>query len=242
MDLRKVLAAVVALVPMFGMLAAQDEPKTREGQTTDQRMPEFQPSKEHQLLKQFDGDWEFKAKCNVPGQEAMEGQGTETCRLTLGGFWLECEDKGTIKNKDWSGKGFIGWDPAKKKYMGVWVDSQAPFMGHFEGEADSSGKVFTYRFTMMDHQKMMEHQKGKGSAKEAETGRKDTGKEYGKDQGRDTRKEMGKESGMMKMPERMVHEIKDQDHRTLKFYGKDESGKEQVWTEITYTRKPAMVK
>jgi len=40
----------------------------------------------------------------------------------------------------------------------------------------------------------------------------------------------------------MVHEIKDQDHRTLRFYGKDDSGKESLWTEITYTRKPAMVK
>ena len=82
--------------------------------------------------------------------------------------------------------------------------------------------------------------------------RKDTGKEfgkeqskdYGKDQGKDLGKDSGKEMGKegMKCPERMVHEIKDQDHRTLRFYGKDDSGKETLWTEITYTRKPAMVK
>src|ERR1043165_7119993 len=116
----KLLAAVVAFAPMIGALRAQDEPKVQNKTTADgqQRMPEFQPGKEHQLLKQFDGDWEFKAKCQMPGMEPMEGQGTESCRLTLGGFWLECDDKGMMKNKDWSGKGFIGWDPARKKYMG----------------------------------------------------------------------------------------------------------------------------
>ena len=40
----------------------------------------------------------------------------------------------------------------------------------------------------------------------------------------------------------MVFEWKDQDHRTLRFYTKDESGKEVMMSEITYTRKPAMVK
>ena len=242
----RMLAALIAFAPVIGALSAQDEPKSREGQSTDQRMPEFQPGKEHQALKQFDGDWDFKAKCNAPGMEPMEGQGTESCRLTMGGFWLECEDKGMMKNKDWSGKGFIGWDPAQKKYTGVWVDSMAPFMGRFVGEADSSGKVFTYRFMGMEEHKA-------ASAKDAESGRKDTGKDYGKEKdfgkekdkdfGRDTRKESTKDMGkMMKCPDKMVHEIKDQDHRTLRFYGKDDSGKETLWTEITYTRKPAMVK
>jgi hypothetical protein len=210
---------------MIGALRAQDTPKA-DGQ---QRMPEFQPGKEHQLLKQFDGDWEWKSKCHMPGMEPMEGQGTESCRLSMGGFWLECDDKGMMKNKDWSGKGFIGWDPARKKYVGVWVDSMAPFIGHFEGDADSSGKVFTYHFKMMGDQHSM---------KSSET-QKDTGKDYGKDQGK---KEMGKDAGMMKCPDRMVHEIKDQDHRSTKFYGKDESGKETLWSEITYTRKPSMIK
>lgn len=248
-------AAIVAMVAAIGA-GAQEERKDQDKSTTE-RMPTFQPGKEHQLLKQFDGDWEFKAKCQMPGMEPMEGQGTESSRLTLGGFWLETEDKGMMKNKDWNGKGFMGWDPARKKYMGVWVDSNAPFMAHFEGDADSSGKVFTFRFSMMD-----EKRHGMApSSKDAESGRKDTGKDYDKDLGKDPGKDLGKEPGKdfgkepgtdlgrtkdmgkgMKCPERMVHEIKDQDHRTLKFYGKDDSGKESLWTEITYTRKPAMIK
>jgi hypothetical protein len=41
---------------------------------------------------------------------------------------------------------------------------------------------------------------------------------------------------------KMVWEVKDQDHRTMKFYGKDDTGKEVLLSECTYTRKPAMVK
>jgi len=209
----KSLAVAALLVPMIGALRAQDQPKGQDpGKSTDDRMPQFQPGKEHQLLKQFDGEWEFKSKCSMPGQETMEGQGTESSRFAFGGFWLEIEEKGMMKNKDWSGKGLMGFDPQKKKYCGVWVDSWSPFIGKFEGEADSSGKVFTFKFMMSD-------EKGKTSSKEAESDR-----------------------AKMKCPDRMVHEVKDQDHRTLKFYGKDESGKESVWTEINYTRKPAMIK
>jgi hypothetical protein len=231
----KALAVAALLVPMFGALRAQDEPKTQEkGKSTDQRMPTFEPGKEHQLLKQFDGDWEFKAKCNMPGMEPSEGSGTETARLGYGGFWLTCEEKGMMKDKDFAGQGCIGFNPYAKKYTGVWIDNHSPFMGKFVGDADSSGKVFTFKFMMTEEQ-----QKTWKSAKEAEseTGKKATGKEYGKE--KETGKEMGKE---MKCPDKMVHEIKDQDHRTLRFYGKDDSGKEQLWTEITYTRKPAMIK
>ena len=82
--------------------------------------------------------------------------------------------------------------------------------------------------------------KGKDSGKEhgKDYGKdqgKETGKEYGKEQGKETGQEMGKDAGM-KCPDKMVHEIKDQDHRTLRFYGKDDSGKETMWTEITFTR------
>jgi len=240
----KALAVAMLLVPMIGALRAQDEPRTQDkekGKSTDQRMPTFEPTKEHQLLKQFDGEWEFTAKCSMPGMEPMEGKGTETARLAYGGFWLACEEKGMMKDKDFTGQGFIGWNPYMKKYVGVWIDNNSPVMGKFVGEADSSGKVFTFKFMMTEEQ-----QKTWKSAKDAESAKgKDTGKEhgkdYGKDQGKETGKEMGKDAGM-KCPDKMVHEIKDQDHRTLRFYGKDDSGKETMWTEITYTRKPTMIK
>ena len=181
----------------------QEEKKHPEQQQPgkDQKgMPSFQPSKEHLSLKQFDGEWEFTSKCTMPGQEAMDGKGTENVRMTYGGFWADVESKGVMGGKDWSGRGLIGFDPQKKKYCGAWVDSMTPYMYTFEGEADTGGKVFTFMMKGVD----------------PKTNKEST--------------------------DRMVWEFKDQDHRTMKFFAKDESGKETQVSEVTYTRKPAMVK
>src|SRR5687768_4997372 len=109
----KLAAAALFCLPLF--LGAQEDRKTQD----DKKMPTFTPSKEHQLLKQFDGDWEFTSKCTMPGMEPMEGKGTETSRLTYGSFWLDCEDKGVMAGKDWSGRAIMGWDPQKKQFVGV---------------------------------------------------------------------------------------------------------------------------
>jgi hypothetical protein len=192
---------VAALFCLSVVAVAQDEKRQLPGKDEKkQGMPTFTPAKEHQLLKQFDGDWEFTSKCSMPGQEPMEGKGTETVRMTYGGFWCDVEDKGVMAGKDWSGRGLIGWDPQKKKYCGVWVDSMTPYLCKFEGEADAGGKMFTFKTKGFDPM----------TNKEAE--------------------------------HRMVWEFKDQDHRTMKFFGKDDTGKEVLFSEVTYTRKPAMVK
>lgn len=196
----KLIAAALLCVPL--VVAAQDERKQgdRDSKKQSGQMPTFTPGKEHQLLKQFDGEWEFTSKCTFPGQETMEGKGTESVRMTYGGFWADVESKGVMGGKEWSGRGLMGFDPQKKKYCGAWVDSMSPYLYTFEGEADASGKTFTFRTKGVDPK-------------------------------------TGKESS-----ERMEWEFKDQDHRTMKFFGKDESGKEVQISEVLYSRKPAMVK
>lgn len=203
MKFMAMLAAALLVLP--GALQAQEQDtrkQDRKGAQDPKKegMPQYQPTREHTALRQFEGEWEFKSKCTMPGQETMEGQGTETVKQTLGGFWLEIDDKGTMMGKEWTGKGFMGYDPAKKQYVGVWLDSWMPHMAKFAGEADSTGKVFTFRMKSHDPKTNQE------------------------------------------MDCRMVFEMKDQDHRTLKFYAKDEAGKETMMSEITYTRKPAMIK
>ena len=196
----KLVAALLCL-PMVAGLAAQEEREKKQQPGKDEKgMPTFTPSKEHQVLKKFDGAGEFTSKCMMPGMDEMEGKGTETCRMSYGGFWSDIEAKGMMAGKDWSGRGFCGWDPQKKKYVGVWIDSMTPYVYKFEGEADAQGKTWTFKTHGVDPK---------------------TGKETS---------------------ERMVWEFKDPDHRTMKFFGKDESGKEIQFSEMSYTRKPAMIK
>ena len=197
----KMIAAALLVLPVAAGLAAQEEREKKQQPGKEEKgMPSFTPSKEHQMLKKFDGDWEFTSKCFMPGMDEMEGKGTETCRMTHGGFWSDVEAKGMMASKEWSGRGFVGWDPQKKKYVGVWIDSMTPYVYKFEGDADGQGKTWTFKTQGVDPK---------------------TGKETS---------------------ERMTWEFKDPDHRTMKFFGKDESGKEIQVSEMTYTRKPAMSK
>jgi hypothetical protein len=111
-----------------------------------QDAPEFpKPLKEHQILKQFEGDWD--ATCRITGKadkESLQSQGREAARVSYGGFWLVTEFKGEAHQKTFDGRGTIGYDPVKQKYVLTWIDSLNPRMMTAEGSADKDGKVLTF--------------------------------------------------------------------------------------------------
>jgi len=194
--MREGKAFLLALLWLPLVLLGSQETQKQEGH----KAPEWKPTREHQLLKQFEGEWEYRSRCLMPGQEPQEGRGTETDRLAYGGFWLHMENKGTQMGKEFTGTGLIGYDPKRAKYVGVWADNFMPFLGRFEGDADLGGKVFTFKMLGDDPHTGQAH------------------------------------AGWMKF------ELKSPDHRVLSFYGKDESGNEQLMSEMTYTRKGAALR
>ena len=120
----------LAIALMLGLLAAsapaQDYPK---------------PSAEHEALKQLAGVWDAHVKCSFPTPQ--ESKGEYTAKIDLGGFFLATEFKGELAGKPFQGRGFTGYDPFKKKYVGVWVDSMSPGIYTSEGAFDTSGKILT---------------------------------------------------------------------------------------------------
>ena len=108
------------------------------------QQPEFPgPEKEHQWLHQFVGDWETQSEGSAgPGQPPMKCEGVMTTRM-LGGFWVVNELKGDMMGIPMTGIQTIGYDPAKKKYVGTWVDSMMNYMWKYEGVIDESGKRLT---------------------------------------------------------------------------------------------------
>jgi hypothetical protein len=103
------------------------------------------PGKEHEFLKQLEGEWEVRAKHMEPGHSGEESRATESAQISLGGFWLAFEHKGAYGKESYEGHGLMGYDPSKAKYVGTWVDSMSPHLTWFEGEADSSGKTLTFK-------------------------------------------------------------------------------------------------
>jgi hypothetical protein len=105
--------------------------------------PMPQPTKEHEWLKQFLGEWESEVEAFMePGKPPMKHKGTEVCRA-IGGLWVVGEGKGEMGGMTFSHLLTLGYDPEKKKYIGTWIDSMMNYMWKYEGTVDAAGKVLT---------------------------------------------------------------------------------------------------
>ena len=123
------LVSVAGLMLIASAARTQDFPK---------------PSAEHERLKQMAGVWDAAVKCSFePNKAPQESKGVFTAKMDVGGFFLVTEFKGELAGQAFQGRGLTGYDPFKKTYVGVWVDSMSPGIYTTAGAFDHSGKVFT---------------------------------------------------------------------------------------------------
>lgn len=108
------------------------------------QMPEMpKPQKEHEWLKKFTGEWNTVTEIHMaPGQPPLKATGSETAEM-LGGFWVIGKTKAEMMGAPFSGIMTFGFDPAKKQYIGTWVDSNTSTMWNYTGTLDTSGKILT---------------------------------------------------------------------------------------------------
>src|SRR5262245_9569747 len=79
-----------------------------------------EPSPEHKKLKDLEGTWDAVMKMGD-----MESKGTMVYKMELGGLWLVGDFQGDFGGQKFSGRGLDGYDPIRKKYVSVWVDSMS---------------------------------------------------------------------------------------------------------------------
>jgi len=122
-NVRLLLALGVAGVLVVSLVLAQEPAK---------------PGPEHDYLKKLEGTWDATVKFGD-----QESKGTMTYKMELGGRWLVGDFQADFGGQKFQGKGLDGYDPVKKKYIGVWVDSMANSPMISEGTLDKEGKVMT---------------------------------------------------------------------------------------------------
>jgi len=125
--LRQVLAVTMAL----GLLLAGA------GRLTAQP-PEVKPTTEHEMLKASEGTWDASVK-----SMGTESKGTVNFKMALGGLWLLEDFKGDLGGFTFEGHGATSYDPMKKKYVNVWIDSMVTSPMVSEGTYDKSTKTLT---------------------------------------------------------------------------------------------------
>ena len=96
------------------------------------------PGPEHQTLKKHEGEWIAKIKSGEG-----ESRGALTAKMECGGLWLVTDFRGEFGGQPFQGRGMDSYDPGKKKYVSVWVDSMSTRPMLFEGDFDKEKKTLT---------------------------------------------------------------------------------------------------
>jgi hypothetical protein len=143
------LLAVIIVAPLIGAMQAQPPERPKNQDAGDTPKPTADPAeagapaKEHRWLKQLVGEWKVTGKMFLaPGQPPIESAGTEKVRV-LGDYWVVTEGQATIMDTPLHSLMTLGFDAAKGKFVGTWIDSSNGYMWHFEGTLDAEGKVLT---------------------------------------------------------------------------------------------------
>lgn len=148
--MKRALIAVAALVAVGGIvLAAQD--MGGKGQEPPQMPPMPKASKEHEVLKEGVGTWDYVMKFKMgPDAPEQEVKGVETITM-LGEFWNIFDIKtDNMMGMKWHGHGTLGYDADKKKYIGTFIENMGPH--RMLGEGTMEGKVLTMIWDGIDHE------------------------------------------------------------------------------------------
>jgi len=103
-----------------------------------------QPQAEHQWLQKLVGEWTTEMEAVMgPDKPPEKFVGTESVR-SIGGLWTMGEGQGEMPG---GGTALtimtLGYDPARKRFVGTFIGSMMTHMWVYEGTLDGTGKLLT---------------------------------------------------------------------------------------------------
>lgn len=154
-------ATVILFVTAGGVAGAQEAKETRKaaaaGKDGDPQamMAAYEkagePTEQHKLLQRSVGKWNITIKSWMdPKQPPMESKGTAEGKALLGGRYVQTDVTSDMMGKPFSGVAVNGYDKAKKKFVGTWIDSMSTGIMRSEGTADASGNTMTVQTVSTD--------------------------------------------------------------------------------------------
>jgi len=105
--------------------------------------PDVKPGPELAVLKESEGVWDATIKT-----KEGESKGVQSCKSDLNGLWFLEHFKADFGGMNFEGRGATSYDPAKKKYVGIWIDSMSTSPMVSEGTYDSKTKTMTMKGDM----------------------------------------------------------------------------------------------
>src|SRR5690242_17643184 len=103
-----------------------------------------EPQSEHRWLEKLVGNWTYENEAVMaPGEAPTKSTGTEVV-WSLGGLWTIGEGQGAVP-----GGGIhksimtLGYDPAKKRFVGTFIGSMMTHLWLYDGALDSARRLLT---------------------------------------------------------------------------------------------------
>lgn len=125
----RITLAIAVLFAAASQLAAQDFPAPPK------------PTMEHEWLKQFVGEWDTDNEASF-GEQKITCTGKQTSHM-LGDYWVVNDGEMTPMGMTMKSLQAIGYDPAKKKFVGTFISSGDGTFWIYEGTLDKAGKKLT---------------------------------------------------------------------------------------------------
>ena len=102
------------------------------------------PVAAHARLKAYVGTWTTRqTDWLLTGDRWNEADGTATCRLILGGRFLQEDYATTLDGHPFHALGLTGFDRQRNTYVAQWLDDFGTGVIALEGAFDSKGRVLT---------------------------------------------------------------------------------------------------
>ena len=137
--------AVVLAAAGIALAAVDSHNKEKQDQAA---MPG--PGPEHKVLELWAGNWDATVTMQTGAPQPEVSKATYTSRVGLGGRWLTGEFKGQMMGETFEGRDVLGYDQAKKSYVGTWIDSMSTSIMTSTGTWDAASQTLTMSGMGMD--------------------------------------------------------------------------------------------
>lgn len=109
-----------------------------------------EPLEQHELVQEGVGEWSGTMTMHMPGMpEPMKWPCSESV-AAVGELWTVSTFEMDMMGMPFTGSSTFGYDPAKEKFVGTWVDSMTTTLTLMEGEWDDEAGAIVMHYDMAD--------------------------------------------------------------------------------------------
>lgn len=146
MKTMKTLATVVVLACAAGAPVAAGQDHDDHMMSDEQAMyAMMMPGAEHERLHYLVGDWHAEMKYRMAqGMTPVEGEFDSHMELIMGGRFIEEHVTSEMDDELFEGRGILGFDKTKNRYVSIWFDNAGTSIASSEGYWDEDSKTMEF--------------------------------------------------------------------------------------------------